>query len=341
MNHLQKVILICFLIWSAMSGTGNARASELIAREYVQNSVACDIDHVVTSPDPLKFHLAEGLNLSGEWMVGILQNRGSYNHFVPIDSRDSIFVVNFSELDYLSAWRDAKHIYDEENDRYLLEAKVSYKSSDGKEDCIILKLALLPQIPRYSNISFIYEYDWRLDTVLPDSCFSFDATTGGADYCLLLVSYPNLFEMPSSGYYSSWQTDYDVTGDITKISYDGEWGEFIQVSLGNSFGWVHGDILFTTDYIHDEEVLNRIEELRLRAGIDEGSIESASPDFYLAGRSIKFSIPVQNICIYDLNGRLIHSMETVESVNLDSCSPGLYILTYENDSKLYKNKIKL
>lgn len=341
MNHLQKIIFLCFLIWSALSGGGNATASELIAREYVQNSVAYGIDHVVTSPDSLRFHLAEGLNLSGEWMVGILQNRGLYNLFVPIDSRDSIFVVNFSELDYLSAWRDAKHIYDEENDRYLLEAKVSYKSSDGKEDCITLKLALLPQIPRYSDISFSYEYDWILDTVLPDSCFSFDVTTGGATYCNLNGSYANLFETPVSGIFFSWVMSYDVTGEITRISYDGEWGEFIQVSLGNSFGWVHGDVLFTTDYIHDEEVLNRIEELRLRAGIDDGPVESASPDFYLTGRSIKFSIPVQNINVYDLNGRLIHSMETGESVNLDTCSPGLYIMTYEHNSKLHKNKIKL
>lgn len=341
MNRLHSIVLICSLVCAIIFGGSKAFADELISRYIDQDFTLYDTDHVFTKPDSLWFYVPYELKYRGEWSIGILQKSGEYSIHTPKDSRNHSIVVNFSELDYRTAWQNAEHLYDEGNDRYLLEAKISFKVSDGREDHLLIKLALLPEIPKYSNINFSYEYDWNHDTIWPNGYFSFDATTSGADTYWLHVSYSNLFEPPVDGLFFSWCDRFEVKQPISKISYDAEWGEYLTVQVQNPFGYVSGEILFTTDYINDTAILTRLEELRHDAHVNDIVSESSIPVFELTGYSIKFNTTVRNICLYDLNGRLIQALENGQCVCIDQLNSGLYILAYEYNSKQYKNKIIL
>ncbi|MBD5356100.1 MAG: T9SS type A sorting domain-containing protein [Bacteroides sp.] len=336
MNSLRIITLLLCLKCVIISAFG-IKAEELISRRIEQNSTFHNADSIFNSPDQLVFYLSDP-TIKGEWSIKILQNSGGYNIFTLEDSTDSFLTVNLSELDFWVAWNDAFRLYDENLNRDLFEMMISFKAADGREDSFPIKLGVLPNRPVIDNIKFTYSYDWENDMIYPNGSLTFDLHFNDASEAHFLTSQDHQF-VPF--YFFNYCEDIEITGnDMTWIYDAADWGEYFTVTAGNLFGWVSADILFTTDYIYDEDILERLKELNNNAGIKDIS-ENSPINFNLNGYSINFNALVNDIRIFDINGRSVYYSACGDRINLNNINTGLYILTYKYNSKLYKNKIRL
>lgn len=113
--------------------------------------------------------------------------------------------------------------------------------------------------PIISNVKFIYDFNWQDDMIYPDGIFSFDVSCEGAT--LFLFDCTQSFLFSKENLFFSWCKYYEADNHV-HISYDADWGEYIMISAySKDFRWVHSDTICTTDYITDEAILYRINEL--------------------------------------------------------------------------------
>ena len=169
---------------------------------------------------------------------------------------------------------------------------VNFLSTSGeteeKDFMFYITPRLAPGKPIISNPHFIFEnYDWEYDSMYdntPPSEFTFDlysenATTfelhlvmskGDYNYFTIDDWYNGKDNGVNITYHNGWgevadgQATYLSTNVIGKGGQD--WGEIILIRGYNEYGFgVYSEPIFTTDYITDPAILERIKRLQIEA----------------------------------------------------------------------------
>lgn len=331
---LKKLFLLGIIFMSA----GDLYGGNLISRQIEQNGSFYDAGTYFTSLSDLTIRLTDN-DIYGDWNVAILNEKDEYVDipFIITDYRQCV-ITPFDETIKKISWREAKKIYNESLNRDFFQLKVTYTASDKNKDEIYLRWGWIPSRPIISNIIFIAnscDWDWEYDMIFPYGDFSFDVYSDNADRFNFNFSEGCLFEKPD---FFGCVIAYDASDNL-RINHDADWGEYIFIVATNYLGYSSSDVLCTTDYITDEIILRRIEELKNEAGIGDVSIDVAPPTYQWNNSTLTFNTQIDQIHIYDLSGRLCHKTDNCDTVDLSDLHNGFYIIVYQYKSQIYKTKI--
>lgn len=326
---MNRISLIIYLIVAiAINGNNACLAQDLIAPQIMQNGQAFGYDHIFTSPDPIEFSL-NNPDIKGEWKVEILYDDGyDVADFQATEEGRCIFSPNEA------SWTWAERQFDQTLQRDIYEVRISFTSAKYIVEWKSVKFALLPSTPIISDVIFTFEYDWELDIIWPYGKFEFNIQSDDATGYGIRISDSFLFSEPKFFPYNrGWFEN-------SKGWYDADWGEYMCVYAKNRFGLSHySEVLCTTDYITDENVLNRINELRHLASIDDINVDDSIPDAVWNDNTISFNLPIDHVEIYDLSGRQIINAANIFSLDLSQLNRGMYLVTYTRNNHISTLKI--
>lgn len=328
MNRQLKVSVLFFLV---LINIFSVDANDLIRHEINQDGRMHKIDKVITSPSIIRLYLTNE-SVEGRWSAGVLTEDDVYEDISTMlgDLHDRCSINPI-----IMSWRNAKRIFDETLNRDLFEIKVTFTANDGRSDSVTLMWALIPSRPRIRDVEFTYEYDWEWDDIYPNGIFSFIVESEDADLYTLHISESFLYEPPG---FFSWCMDTDASPEGTLISYDADWGEYLVLVAINRFGSSVADVFCTTSYIHDQTILDRINEIKNNSSVEIHPDSDAS-FFSWDGKTVNFIDRADKISLYSITGKLIGTWEYTDSIDLSDYPNDIYIVSYWHNSNNYNNKI--
>lgn len=330
MNAVIRLILCVFLCMLSIHG----HSANIISPQIEQNGKMLDVGTFFTSPSDLTISLINN-SIRGEWTVEILTKEGNYQIFPCWHEHIGKCIISPREYGF-DNWSDAMRIYNKTLNRDFFQLRVSYTNKDDEREEVYLNLGLLPSRPVISNIEFTYTYDWEYDLIFPNGNFVFDVYSESAKIFQMHISENSLFEQPEFFMFSR----IFYASDFLIINYeDADWGEYFYLSAGNDFGYTHSDVISITSYITDVDILRRIEELKENAGLEDTSTDVTAPSCQWKNSILTFDIMVENIYVYDLNGRLQYTVRKGDTVDLSTIPKGIYIIAYQYNSQIYRTKI--
>lgn len=305
-------------------------AAQIISPVVQQGGEEYDFFHVFTSPEELTFSLSDK-SIAGEWSICM---RTSNNGYEEVDAKVESGNCVFNPRNV--KWVDAHREYDPESQRSLYEIRVSFKTDGDIEDARIVKFGLLPKHPEISNISFTYVYDWDIDAIYPNGTFSFRVDAEGATSFWVYLTDWCLFSLGNNSF--STCIISERCDDAMNVVYDAEWGEYIKVYATNEFGSIVSDIICTTDYITDSDILNRIEELKRLAGTEDHFVD-AQNSLEILENSIRAAANISCLAIYNMQGQIILEQSGGDTMDISNLSKGIYIIAY-TDKTGHTNSLK-
>lgn len=271
-----------------------------------QNRNVINTEEVITSPAKLFVSLAEPA-IDGRWFVEYLTIKDKYETINIVDDYGLNCIID-PQLD-----KDGRgHVRESQ-----------------------LQWALVPSRPILKNVHFSYTYDWTDDTIFPNGIFSFDVDSDSKTWCWLYVSESYIWEIPVI---YAWCEKFDAI-ESKHIEYPADWGEFVYITANNEFGFSLSDVLYTTDYITDEDILNRINEIRETSSIDEVNIDMDTIETKWNNNTLLFSKEVDNVFVFSINGQLLRTATKCNSFDLSFLSSGVYFVKYNYNSKSSQTKI--
>lgn len=306
----------------------HASGSGYISYGIIQDGKELPADSLITSPEPFTLTLNEGIK-PGDWTLEVLTENGFEKNGEGCENSLTC-LIDPSVMN----WRTASTSYDESHNWDYFTLRVTFSRNGNALSQRYYKLALLPSRPVLANFHFDYQYDWECDAIWPNGFLYFDIECENAIYCTLRYTEAYVFEHRNLFIFG-----YDI--DITKeksVVYDAEWGEFFQIFVGNNFGWVDGEIHYTTSFIDDEAVLARINELRELAGTESNFIED-DISIQFDGQSVSWNSACDHAAIYGISGNLIQESPNCETMDVSQLPAGIYIVRYSHNSKQYNHKI--
>lgn len=330
MNAVIRLILCALLSVLSLLGHG----ANILSSQIEQNGEMLDAENYFTSPSDLTVSLTNDL-IRGKWTVEILTNDDDYQIFPCWYERTGKCIISPREYGF-DNWSNAMRIYNETLNRDFFQLRVSFTPKGEEREDVYLKLGLLPSRPIISNVEFTYTYDWKYDIIFPYGNFAFEVYSESAKIFQMHISENSLFEQPEFFMFSR----IFYASDFLMINYeDADWGEYIYLSAGNDFGYTHSEVISTTSYITDEDILKRIEELKENAGIEDVSTDAIAPSYRWNNSVLTFNTPIELAHVYDLSGRLQYTASECETMDLSNLSKGIYIIAYQYNSQIYRTKI--
>ncbi|MDE6552878.1 MAG: T9SS type A sorting domain-containing protein [Muribaculaceae bacterium] len=309
---ILSIILACFSI--------QGKATNLISSKIEQSGVWKDNLSPILGYDPIKVVLNDP-KIKGEWDLEMLDKWDHYKNIPGVQTFDGYCLIT-PEILKNCWWQDIAMEYDECLNRDLFILRLSFTDEAGNTESIILKWGLIPTRPIVSDVKFTYKYNWEWDDIWPNGHFIFKVESQDAER--LEYNVTNSFQFGPPFFFAYY---YEIESQSPAIvDYDADWGEFIQVGAGNKYGFSHSEIICTTDYITDPEILNRIQEI---AAVENLEGDTEDPILNINNETITFSIPI-NITIYDISGKQIFFEKSTKEVSTSSFSSGIYLVSYRN-----------
>lgn len=236
------------------------------------------------------------------------------------------------------SWFWAKKINDTGLRRELFEISVEFIYEKGDSDAVKVRMAQTPLKPVITNVSFNYAYDWEYDDIYPNGEFRFHVECADVDFYELCYSRSFLFSPDNISLLFPFCNGYDGLDSID-MSYDADWGEYVKVVAYNRYGAAISDTLYTSTYITDESVLNRLEELRKASSVDK-TLEDIKVEMQYDNNHLFFSEEVKEMVLYTIQGGLMSRQFNIGTFDLKDISNGIYLIAYiDKKNNHYKRKI--
>lgn len=321
------VILTCITTTCIRTLAGENMISDVI----MQNGKGYGFDHIFDGSGALEFSLNNPA-LNGKWKCYLKTDSFQYQE-VPIEINGNR--CSFDAHSMLShTWEpDTYREFNESENRDLFILKISFGSDSGISEEREFSMGLIPCKAVIENMVFTCEYDWKYDSLYPNSLLSFDVISKDATKFMMSWSNSNLFT--DDNLFICYCQEY-ISNDEVHIDYDADWGEYIYVSASNDFGYCHTDMFSTTALITDEKILARIEELKRQAAVND--IEQDGKSSYAwDGDVLRFDSEVDNITVFTLDGRNICHFDYGQEIDLTHLSQGLYLMNFK-ESRTEKSK---
>lgn len=329
---MTKAILALILLLTGLTNTLSANGRNVISDTVMQDNRAFDFTEIFISPMPLNISIKDSI-CHGYWTVSILSNSDIFERALNLDKNCTNCIIDPYKIDKIK-WKNAKRHYDSTLRRDIFKLRIDFTDECGATDSKIIHWALLPSRPIISNEAFLYTFNWEDNDIYPNGVFSFIVKASDASGFLVNVSESFLFEEPK---FYPWCKRYD-DNSITEVSYNADWGEYLQVEAYNAFGSVLGNAICTTNYITDSAILERISELK-RADIDVPKISFSNAFISWLNNTIVFREVADKAYLYYQNGQLIDSWRDIEHLDMSDYPNGIYIIVSIYNSTYYKLKI--
>lgn len=314
------IICLIFLGYNSIE----AYSENLISESVYQAGSYYDFKHIFSDASPLQFSLNDS-NISGKWSC-MLKSNSDETLDMPIDSHGEYCNFDPRSVPFQIWQENALRTFNSLDNRDEFTLYVSFSSENGESDTRSIRLALLPCRPSINNIQFEYMYDWEFDQIYPNGNFYFEVEADNAKSFFL--HYSESFIPPSESVFFTFVKEFQEENCVN-ISYNADWGEYISVSAGNEFGFVNSDTLYTTDYILDENVINRINQILNLAS--HSVVLDDVISFSWDNGNLIFNTMPQHLSVYSIDGRQLNLVCGNEDINLYNMKDGIYIISYYDD----------
>lgn len=307
-----------------------AYSENIISHQVIQAGEILDSNEPIMSDRSIQISLVNP-DINGTWFVEFVNENGDYVPALTKPNDGNPLIIDPESIPWAHTFRDKS---DSRYHFYII--RVSISCTDNSKDTIELRWKLLPSKPIVEVVDFTYVYDFDEDTIWPNGNLRLKVYSDNVrEYCLW-ASESFLFEFPSI-FHCGFPYDA-IENDFTCLEYDAEWGEYIAIEAINKYGSILGDMIYTTDYIYDPLILDRIEKIRNKSSVEEIPSDFLPPSFTMNGNLITFETIITEPKIFDISGKLIYSCLNESVIDISNLSAGLYILTYVLDSSI--NQIK-
>ena len=239
-----------------------------------------------------------------------------------------------------------RFIYDGDSSVYY-KGVVCMSVDDIEVDSIEITFNLLPSRPKTIVGSLTGEFDWDNDFFGWNAKLQIEFQAERMDSCRLAAAISDtvfLFKFPSEylWFYCIVDLQQKENGNWLLTYPYAEWGEFYQILARNKYGAVLGsDTIFTTNYIHDEEILKRIWQYDETSSVK--TTEPASDAILFDNNILHFdrNYAGYDICtIYTISGKMIMRRSCSDDIDMSSYSPGMYILNItDGNGKTTRKKL--
>lgn len=328
MKVLKGFILFVMLI----SIPFDAKSDVLMDSVMYQGNDRYSYDDIITRPYDLTFRLMDN-SVEGEWRMAIFTNDNKWEERTNCyNNREKAFVITLQYQD----WKSAKGFYDENLKRKIFQMRIRFLSDDGREDFKIIRLALIPSDPIVSDSSFEWSYNWEKD-YCDIGLLSFTVESDGAQYFEVLETASHYFDSEDLFFELCQYRDSANEARVTLDMCD--WGEYVTVVAFNKFG--HSNLripISTTSLIDDNEVLERIEEIKRKAKIED-NFETKETKYEWVNNCLYFLSEMSSIEVWDLKGSLVTTGYNISRIDMDKMAPGVYIVKVLDGIYYYSFKI--
>lgn len=231
----------------------------------------------------------------------------------------------------------------------------------GRPYITLFKINVLPSTPQIIDAYFSdITWDYELDIFTSPTKFNVTFTCDRYDSDYITLQYgkdqywnraeaqsfeEDILLGPLNSIKVNKIAESDSAWHFFKKSPAMDWGMVFQFRVSNEFGVTYSDYFFSTDYITEQWILDRIDNYCT------GAIETIKPDDYIiniCGDQIHLEGSLNDISkvyITNLNGQIRPYAANNSIIDISTLIPGCYILTIETTSngrkslKFIKNKI--
>lgn len=343
---MKFIFLLCILL--------QIYSYELAAQSYISSKVilangdCSDITHPFLDEEDPTFSLSDKKEVYWKAALWCNDEKKELKEFYKPQYPTRYFTLPIhASLFSKEAWR-----YTLPNDSSVYYKGVIYAiNANGKiEDSIQVSFNVLPSIPKVKDIHLSYTYNWEYDCFDNSGILEFTASSSrtsnysiGVIFSLTSHAGEFFYTFPDDpfveefiGEESSSLTRVPICFEVSKMRLkDCEWGQYYLFFASNKYGGVTcKDTIFTTDYITDKIILNRINELRK----EETSIHQIELEERMIYNENCLRILGQaaNISIFSVNGCLVKKYSNVSSIDISAYPKGVYII-----KAIFNNKITI
>lgn len=210
---------------------------------------------------------------------------------------------------------------------------------------IDISLNLLPSKPILSNISYEYKYNWDFDMMdYGNLSVTVSSNRTSGKFLAKATVDTFCFEFPTTGRWYGTEFAKNSSSDNSAIFFTdwAEWGTYYWFETYNQYGYAVSDMILTTDYITDPDILNRLEEIKNSRSEQPEIIISNDITFNTSQNTISIigdKSAISDITICDIQGRVLYTQNSNDDIDISSLNKGLYILLY-TDSAGHKYSTK-
>lgn len=186
-----------------------------------------------------------------------------------------------------------------------------------------------PPKPQISDVSFSYIFNWETNSVWPNGVLTFSVKSEGAT-CFRLRYNDQIMFSPPPIHLFMFCTDFEGEDEV-RIEWNTDWGEYLLVTAYNKYGFsLPSEMIYTTDYITDPDVLQKIEEIKNQAGILQSNTDTTDISATWDNNTLTFNHPMDKVFVYNIAGNQILAGTNTQSLSLSHLPAGSYIIVYNS-----------
>lgn len=332
-RHFLSLISLCYAV-SAMTQTISSSVF------FPDAGVSCEIEDVITDTACWHFELADPTE-TAFWRLGIYTVTGRDTMVVETQTMQKNIEFRPRLFHKWSTCARFYELYDVLFHGYIEILNSSRQIVERKE----LSFNLLPQIPKFENISYFIDSSEQ-NIYRMSGEFSFHIIGARTDIFRTLRSAPYMWpddEIKFLGVIQDYPPHEQAQHTHVYDEYS-PWGRFYKTIAMNDFGAVYSDTICTTDYILDEDVLQRIYASREQAAIHHPQNSSMSINICNLENSIHINgYNLAKAIIRDSFGRILFETPLNDEDNYiewPDTSSGLYFISVTTtDNQLITKKL--
>lgn len=302
-----------------------------------------DKSHAFLDGETPTFSLQNGTSDNVRWEICLIGNKGEKLLAAESSIGESSFSFTITPDLFPRKSDLTRMVFPDDSSVYICAAVELYKGGALIDEMPLL-LNVLPSRPKVTEGSLVGTFDYEACGYYPLSHLTLSFTSDRMDSCTFLyflTEWNGKQYVPVFGVMRERMNVQRKGNNNYQLEYDGlDCDDFFSIIAENKYGSVHGDTIYTNDYITDPEVLDFLEKLLHGVGIDNIS----SDECKIVTHNNLISVEGCNnddieTAVYSLNGTLVLENKSSKKTDVNCLKKGAYLVKVKCKNKLLTKKI--
>ncbi|MCM1518438.1 MAG: hypothetical protein NC117_07340 [Pseudoflavonifractor sp.] len=324
---MNRLIFLTSLIIAALAASAQRISDNIL----LPDGRVVGKDHIFLAGENGKFHVETARYPEAVWKFYLIMRWSLPSEVELVSTSQSPTESFIIDIDSINWWYARSYTTHQPGTPVYCKGILTTSYNGFVTDMVELTFNLFPAKPIVKDITLDYTFYWDYHDLGESGILSASvASERATGYSYGATGIPFQYEWPENGGFH-WSFDWedaDTTNDYTRISNEyAEWGTHYVIYAKNKYGAVSSDTIFTTDYIHDPDVLAAIGYPRVTESEDitkENDIISVKYEngkLLIAGDVDS----VTEVRIYNVSGVNVNQSNKPSDIDLSSLIRGCYV----------------
>ena len=302
-----------------------------------------DKSHAFLDGETPTFSLQNGTSDNVQWMFCLIGNKGEKLPAAESSSGESSFSFTITPDLFPRKSDLTRMAFPNDSSVYICAAVELYKAGALIDEMPLL-LDVLPSRPKVTEGSLVGTFDYEAGGYNPLSHLTLSFTSDRMDSCTFLyffTEWNGKKYVPVFGVMRERMNVQKKDDCNYQLEYDGlDCDDFFSIIAENKYGSVHGDTIYTNNYITDPEILDFLEKLHHGDGIDDISNDECEIVIHNNLISVEGCNEDDIVMeIYSLDGKLAYKNIGGKKIDINSLPNAAFIVKVNYKNKLLTKKI--